>query len=654
MLMRDPAFRRGRRPLAAGTCRTLLLRTLLLVLGLGSFLTTAPLSAQIGTWESDALKVTVRPLFPGGISELWRPVLVEVRSTSTERQELELRLRLRMGEYTREHRLPLVLPAAEVGRPRVHRQIVPLSLIDHSPYSSQLMGTISLRSGGRALKPRDRATADFVVPLQTPAIVANSPSGGGADLNTLVVRPEGVEVPENWRLAYGDAVRGQLGSTSARESWEAVEPRALPSQPDAYDGIHRVLLFRFDPGDLAASQREALRAAVRLGREVWVLPGEGGEGLKWFGPEVSAELRSYGDEAGRLRSYLWGEGDPGEAIGRSARSAVPSWLRYPDGLGSWVRGTHTGVPPDFDVPLPRMGTEILTASVSGQPRGESSTLALLDPGLTEAIDSILRRSIDPRALFLLVVVYLVVAGPLLFFYLRHRGRLHWLLWLQPTVVACFLLLTGIIGWSIFGVTHRVDDTYFLVLEEGRAEGVLLHYRSEYSSVSGRRSLASGSGATLPLPAHPSARQRPLQWSLDGEEAGLVDYPVPFWGLRHFVTARAGRFGEVSLSGLRNWDGTGAITSTLPFPLGPTMAVEGKVLVFAPAVPAGDGAPLVGLPDPRSEDHVRVTRALYSDRRDRKRLRAISEFDPGALAGEWGGSRPGARGFLILLAPGSVR
>ena len=76
----------------------------------------------------------------------------------------------------------------------------------------------------------------------------------------------------------------------------------------------------------------------------------------------------------------------------------------------------------------------------------------------DAVDSRYRRSVDAEALFLFVIVYLLVAGPGLFLFLKRKGRLPWLLWMQPAVVGVFLVITGLLGWAHHGVASRTDHT----------------------------------------------------------------------------------------------------------------------------------------------------------------------------------------------------
>ena len=658
----------------------------LLVIPLLLGLWTTPAPAQIGSgpWHFDGFTLQISSLFEGGVSDVWRPLLVEVTNTSGRSLEIELELRSVPGELPREHRWSAVVAAGDEGGERVQSQIIPLYVQSERDYVTWVRCMFDVRLGGRVVLPIDESERTFDIALESRAQQRQNLRNNSrrwapvGDHLTLCARPSADAIPSDWIGAYRDAVEDSIEryGSSGQSEVVPVDLATLPVRAEAYDSIHRVVLFGFEPDALAAAQREALRTAVRLGLEVWVVIGRAGEGIRWFGSDARAEQQRYTPVDGTATIFHYTEGDPAEVIsaqsvevvneaGGTERREIPLLLRVREGTGSWVRTTHSGRPYGFEVDLePDWGRGAVRAAIEVTDRWDSMNRGHYrgsSNGLVGQIDKLYRQTVDTESLFIFVIIYLLVAGPGLFIFLKRKGRLPWLLWLQPTVVALFLLGTGLIGWAKFGIANRTDHTYLLVQRDGEPGGILIHYRSIYSSVSGSRDVEPRANESLPIPVPEASRRRALAWSLDGDEVGLNDYPTRFWSLRHFVSAIATddlgiatvrRAPSRNTSDGMRWENGFSFAlreirlqyAQEVFEAEEIRGGETGILVNAAQAGFGRGSLLEGTGE--TAQLRAALRAIAAP--SGFEVRATAEFDPGALADLIGDEARGGRGFFILL------
>ena len=493
--------------------------------------------------------------------------------------------------------------------------------------------------------------------------------------NVLVIAEAGADDPEGWRKAFREEINptltGNAGSTTILRN---AEIEALPFRAEGYLGIDRVFIIGVEPERVSEPQREALRAAVRLGLQVWVIPTIGGKGNGWVWPK---ELRSTPSITvptvdGKQMPVFLPADDPG--IPRSTFPTADGDVRvrsfeYADGAGAWLRYTSPVGPWQFDDrPSENWATFALHRTLTplyGMRRGSGSS----DP-LVEAIDRRYRRSIDAEALFIFVVIYLLVAGPGLFVFLRRKGRLPWLLWLQPTVVVLFLLGTGLIGWARFGVAGRTDHTFILYQKAGEPGGVLLHVRSVYSSVSAARDISPVDGESLPIPIPEAVRRTPLRWDLGPGDAELSGFRTSFWSLTHFISGQGVEMGVFDTT--RTSSGI-SVSHDFPFDLHRLSVRRSRVAYeeqrLAPGTTRvlssmGDSdpdafRPIAGgeLGELEAANWAGVRRQLrqWPTGISGHRASLVAEFDPKVLPESMTGEGISeARGFLVVLVEDSSR
>lgn len=634
-------------------------------------------------WEFEGFEMSVRELFTARAASPWSSIEFVLTNTGTERREPTVRVVTTMpGEQ-----LPRVTTFSTVISPgAVRRRLVPICNLTDEGWAGSIALRFEVFEGGGAIDPLDESQS-----LQTNFSREQHwrwGSGGGSgwfpwqSLDVLVV--SGESEPDGWRDALEDDVRlaTNAQNTSFSVDFRTLQVEALPVDVEAYSGLDRLVLIETPPDRLSERQRAALHEAVRLGLTVWIIPGAGGEGNEWVWPERLRTIASVNVtlENGETRPFFVvdTELEPGtvrtdeEMPGVSG--PVPITVRYREGAGEWLRVTSPVGPWEgtfLEAPRenwPDQVARFLIDDPAGRGnRGFRNTTS----SWVQAIDQVFRRSINAEVLFIFVVIYLLIAGPGLFLFLKRKGRLPWLLWLQPAVVAVFLIGTGLLGWVHFGVGSRTDDTVILYMVEGESGGVLVRLRSVYSAVSSRRAIGM-EGESLPIPVPAAVRKQPLEWSLDGEVSQLDGFRTRTWSLSHFLSMTGVDVGTIELS--TNSSREPIIDNRTSFPLTRITCRSGSSYHRDEHIDPGDvgrpealsgrspEAPIMAVPGspapPVDPEWSELRRVLWRWLDDRTTLsvRAVGEFDPARLPAE---VRPaelseGARGFVVVLGDGSGR
>ncbi len=633
------------------------------------------LDAQVTHVDFEGFSVEIRELFTARADSAWNGVEVIIENTGSERIEPTISIRTSVATLVAQRSVSwtTVVSPGLPGHPSTRRQLLPISTLAGEGWVVYLRGQLEVRIDGSRLEPLKGNSLEFDLARERPVQGRGTsdrwfPSG---DFNTLVVATG--DEPSGWRGAFEDEVTPLLraaGSGDEDVMFRELNVDALPVHVEAYSGIDRVVLIGLDPDRLSEVQRSALRAAVLSGLRVWIIPDEGGAGNRWVWPEGFQGIASETHPAALGRPFFLADEDPGKVRTKDLIDGleIPTTLEYREGAGSWLRATSPVGPWEFgEGPEENWAQEVLVRQfhreenqVGRQFRQDSGG------GWLDGVDERFRRSIDPESLFLFVVVYLLVAGPGLFLYLKRKGRLPWLLWLQPAVVAVFLVGTGLIGWAHFGVANRTDDTFILYLHAEEPGGVLLHLRSVYSSVSSSRDV-SALGESLPIPVPAAIRSRPFGWNLDPAKRELAGFRTRTWSLTHFLSGRG-----VPLGGLefRSHGSKPEIESHLPFSIRGvtvkhargTFSREVEVRPGQVVYPAGIGGsdPEGLLPgrvhialDDSGSPWTSVRKALWVWPSDRSSLAVIlvAEFDPKELPAEvLEQCSDGAQGFVVVLGP----
>lgn len=455
------------------------------------------------------LEVATQRLFPGWEQGSWVPVQVEIENLAQRFRRLEVRLTTVASFKQRE---PVVWEL-ELSPGARKLAVLPAYL----PASRFLEGLVEIYEDGALV------WNEQTFPLRTGA--RQSPVA-----NCLVIVP-GDQVPS-------DVIEEAFRRTHTKADLHRVSREFVPTSPEIYQSIQHVVLYQVAAADFSAAQRQAIVQAVRSGTQAWVVPGKAGEGNDWLEPRAgNFERTPRRSPLGQdFDAFLVpGNSDPGRRVDASSvhRSRdFPSVLYYPEGLGGWFRFTTTGVLPIVPRTKPRLGSKDFSLSRTHDDswRRDTSSFAWLD-----SLDRVYRKEVRLELVFILIATYLFVIGPGLFFLLRRKGKLIWLLWLQPLVVVLFLLGVYLVGYLNFGIPSASYETLVVKQPEGSQWGYGTAIASEYNSIARPRDVESKSGL-LPIALQQGKEGRSQSWRITADGTSyLQGFYFPTWSLLHFQT-----------------------------------------------------------------------------------------------------------------------
>lgn len=492
-----------------------------------------PAEAQISFRDIyvDWSEIVFRP----AAHQSWVPVTIVLGNNSDQLREIEVRLsgaaaeaegervawRVTLGPNETQRRIlpayvgnaPLIevyLRLLEDGKPLNRDRIALHSLA--SPASRRKMGTTLLRrlSG-----------------VDPGLLVGDRPQMPQQEVNALIVAPDNI-VGRQVRDAYSRAVAvGSVGLRARDEPRKAetslvLDLTSLPVALEAYEVIDRVILCGVEPEDLGARQAEVLRDFVRAGRVVWLVPDGRGRGVEWVLPK---DRYSVGREVRGDRELWVARDDPGVADPAEPQRV----LIYSDGLGEWRRLASTDNSYPFVADLV-WDWYCELGSVADD--SEASR-----PGFSEwhrSVDEAVRNPPNPLYVFGLIVAYLIVIGPALFWFARRRRNVLSVLWWQPAIVVVFVGVILAIAYVQFGSSARSYETAVLFQPRHSSWASAQTLRTIYNPTRGEVDLRLEDGS-LPFPRDlSSSRSRP-EWSLT--EAGwlLSKFVIGEWSYAHFVS-----------------------------------------------------------------------------------------------------------------------
>ncbi|MFQ5653897.1 MAG: hypothetical protein ACE5GW_04100 [Planctomycetota bacterium] len=617
------------------------------------------------------ISVECTQLFQPGDGQVWSPLRVVVRNGSPHPRRLDLILGS-SSEWTARNSIAVPVQLAAGSEKRL---VVPIYIAPsgYTPFD------VTVTEEGRRLPRSDggpqgifllhrrgsggtfgRRSAQAIIVRQGNRGTRAGPGWLPANtVNVLAVAPSipgSAAPPPDWRQSLQSALEGSDELGVRDFVFRTLRADEMPVAPEAYVPVDRVVLLGVEPGDLGAAQVRALRRAIRGGMRAWIVPGRGGEGLGWV---LSEELRRSPPvvliAGGEERTVFLPAGDPGEGIGEPAAVAgsgapIPLVLRYPEGLGEWRRLTTWGGESRFEDVLEESWARSLSGEVlaaEGSPMALAGMIGSRWQTAKKAwyshLDRALRKQVSPELIFIYVIVYLMVAGPGLFLFLRKMGKLAWLLWLQPALVLLFLAATWLVGWATFGLLDESHET--LVLFQGSEDGSAygLSVLSRYTGIAGSRDLEAADGSLpIVLPAYKDVPAS-QSWRLDGDRGLLKDFPFATWSLSHFYTAGPLEIGGGLRAEIITVGGKRAlvrVTNGLPFPLREVTFLGWGANQHAGTLAPGEsrefhrgsGASV------RPRDEVAAWTQMRGELWKRSastgwRVRIIAEFDPASLPQE---------------------
>lgn len=484
----------------------------------------------------DEINVTWSILLRPSVGQSWVPLQVVLVNTSNRPRDLEIRLKTAKSELqseysswsvqldagaTRSRILPAYVGGAEIIR--VYLQIFESG----RPLHRDLIEATA-QSGRRALGTTVVRKLSGVDP---DVLVGNRPQMPQQTVNAMLVCKD-VNVANRMAGDYRNAVAASAGFGTRRDP-RSVEtsvvnlPESLPEAIEAYEAVDRVFLCGIEPEDLSLLQARTLKRFVQSGRVVWLIPDSKGRGYGWVIPpdQIKVELR----QSARGEIRVWAAANE---VGVSDPAEPDEVLIYADGLGEWRRIASVG-----RFPYPFVADLVWDwycelMSPADDRGGDRAGFV----SWHETVDDIIRKRPNPLFVFTLIVIYLIVVGPLLFWVTRRRGRPLSVLWWQPLIVVLFLGLILGVGYLQFGTSARSYETVVLFQPGGSdwAYGQTLHtlYNPRQRSLD-----LDARGGELLFPLNLSSVSTRPAWHLGDSGWTLLNYSIGEWSYAHFLSSR---------------------------------------------------------------------------------------------------------------------
>ncbi|MBI4583052.1 MAG: hypothetical protein HY717_03365 [Planctomycetes bacterium] len=316
---------------------------------------------------------------------------------------------------------------------------------------------------------------------------------------------------------WGDSMQGdsRQSQVSGRKL-EAIEERWLPDDPLGYQSMDLLILRNFDEREMDGKQLEAIRDWVFLGGWTILVPSPGGEifstrlaklllppdsfremkteekfepaGLATMtGNVLRQELRKWWEGERPRLSYL--RLDPADLPANAAGLEIFSLDKFQAGSAR-----SSGRRLYLELPFGRGKVGVLTIddqSISGetslefrralwweilQPAGhhirqrQARWSSQVGEFQNERLVRFLKSGLSPELglwfLAILVLIYLLIIGPGLYFFLKRINRLPWVVWLEPAIVVMYVGLIFLTGHLTRGVLNQMRAVSILHWREG--------------------------------------------------------------------------------------------------------------------------------------------------------------------------------------------
>lgn len=473
--------------------------------------------------------LSARPIFEN-INAEWLPFLVALENRSGSNRTIEVVLESSTGDQNNPVRWRV-----ELSPGAVKRQVIP-AYAGRQGWATRIR--TKLYEGGSRITPEWSSGLDYNLSR------GNFNNRRSQPLNLLFVIPDRTTEVGDFEDPFNRAYR-RASSASGGLVYATILGSEMPVAPDAYGAIDRLVFVGVGPDDLNAAQRRSVLRAVSGGVTAWVFPGKAGEGNSWVfqdDTKLPGGTLLTVDEEPVTVFLATGENEDGEPISEiyaDDGTAVTSIYRYPTGQGEWRRLTATSLfeRSELEVDLARRGTAVDLHPIPMTTDQWSGSR--FDSGggrWHQYLDKLFRKDVPLAWVFFLLTAYLLVIGPGLFWYLKRKGRLILLLWLQPVVVVAFLATTAILGRIHFGSLDRADETVLVFLPSGSQWGTASVVHTQFTAGEDVRDLTSKDG-TLPVLLASGSARRSLHWSLDGGGGNrLENFRFPPWSFSHFITS----------------------------------------------------------------------------------------------------------------------
>ena len=322
---------------------------------------------------------------------------------------------------------------------------------------------------------------------------------------------------------------------------------SLPERVEALSAIDRLVWQDVDASDLSPAQLGALRGWVAGGGRLVIVGGSGGPGLLSAFPDellpyrpgatVDLPASALGTLLGELPSTatdltaLGGPAGAGRTLAAVGDRVVAAELTFGNGsvtvLGfdpttPWIADSKADAAIWRRVLPARSGSAVLTSGTD-------------DSQLVNAVSSLSAAALPPiGGLFVLLVAYIVLIGPVNYLVLRRLGRRE-LAWLtMPALIGVFAVAAYIFGASLRGTDVLVNEVAIVRGAPGTDAGQGQVYLGVFSPGRGTYQLEVPGGALLSAPISQEMGGMPGAGSLDvlqGDPARVRDLAVGFSSIR---------------------------------------------------------------------------------------------------------------------------
>ncbi|MGE3163750.1 MAG: hypothetical protein AB7O52_02510 [Planctomycetota bacterium] len=467
-------------------------------------------AGQLPAVEFEQLDLRVEPLFGEFLPGRWNPVRVAVKNLSSESRRLEVSFET-PGDVSP---VAVLRWDVQLSGGASKEEILPCSAPGPSPYPRIVFRVVE---NGRQISPPEIVVFGAGV----------ASSSRRARLLTVASGEWGP--PKPMKLPTDGRARSPIWTDECLLN----SPKLLPTVSESYSTIDHVCLQGVSSDDLSAPQRSALRNAVLSGLRVWISPGPAGEGNEWVLAAGEEPFVGQVVEVGAGSQVRFTRAATAER-GREVRCGFEDdelvYYAYADGLGAWNRLIVAG---DTRLPAAELRATRVQVPIF-ETTDDPWQSSRRSPDWLASLDRLFRNEVDPVSAMLLILAYLAVACPGLFFVLKRRDRLIWLLWLQPVVVLVFVGAIYGLGYLNFGVPARGHQTLVVRQAPGSSAGHAIAVRSQYNPTARQWDLSAIDGS-LPVALPLGDKGDACVWNLDATKRGLVGYRLPTWSLTHFAT-----------------------------------------------------------------------------------------------------------------------
>jgi len=153
-----------------------------------------------------------------------------------------------------------------------------------------------------------------------------------------------------------------------------------------------------------------------------------------------------------------------------------------------------------------------------------------------------------RQLFVIMLLFVVIIGPVNIFILSRRKKMIWLLWTTPAIAIAFSLMVVVYSFLSEGWYSRVRNNTLTILDEGAQLGATIGYQGFYCPLPPGEGFRYSSSAMICPVYNDAQHQCTIDWS-EGQRlvSGWVRSRIPEYFLIRQVESRRERLKVVSMT-----------------------------------------------------------------------------------------------------------